>query len=202
MNNRFRQNPIFKAPKDDPKEKSLFRLQKNKIENSKRKFFRLYISNDMIEVFIGTMLNWDKKSTNPQLKDFITIQTEEKTGFIILLHTLEAHKKNPFMNAFGKDNVEIPPDVKGEKNLDNFEAQIDRNTSIYYRPEKRHSEFDLHFAMMKMCDLFEIQYRTSIDDDDIMQEDQDQLPFNPNQMDYKPVAPLPEFRRIGDNNSD
>ncbi len=199
MNNKFRNNPIFKLPKADPIEKSLFRLQKNRIDNSRSKFFRLFISNDQIEVFIGTMCEWSNDSQKPQLKDFITLQTKEQMGFIVIIHTSEQHKKNDFTNAFGMDYVEIPADLKGEKNLDNFEAQIDRNKDIYYRSD---SKFQINDNMKKMCDLFEIQYRISNVDDEIIQEDQDQLPFNPNQMDYKPVAPLPDFRRIGDKNSD
>ncbi len=167
MNNKFRANPIFKLPKADPIEKTLYRLQKNRVDNSRSKFFRFYISNNDIAVFIGTVLAWNNDPLKPQLKNFITIQTDDKMGFIVLIHTSEPHKKNAFTNAFGMDNIEIPADLKGEKNLDNLEAQIDRNKTIYYRSN---NEFEINVVMMKMCELFEIQYHTSTDDDKIIQE--------------------------------
>ena len=185
MNDRLRRNPIFKAPKPDLKEKTMFRMQKNKIDTTRSSFFRLYISNDQIEVFINTILEWTQDLSKPKFRDLMVIQTQAKDSFVVVLQTIGSQKKNLFTNAFGLQNVEIPEDLKGERSLDNYEGQIDRNTDIYFRPQRIGDEEDLQDAFTEMCNLFGIQYQ--VQPDEVIAQQQAQ---QPQQQPANPLAGL------------
>jgi len=198
MNDRLRRGPIFKAPKANPNEKIMFRLRKNKVDNTRSSLFRLYIDNNNIEVFINTILEWTQDQTKPKFKDFVAIQTPNKDGFIIVMQAIGAQKKNIFTNAFGLNNVEIPDDLKGERSLDNYEGQIDRNIDIYFRPQKFIDDADVNNAFAKMCELFGIDHQ--VQPDEIVAQQQAQvaqnMPFNPEPLNYlQPQRNFPVFEQ-------
>ena len=188
MNDRFRRQPILKVPKTDSKEKTMFRLQKNKVDSTRSSFFRLYISNNDIQVFINTILEWTQDLSKPKFRDFMIMQTQAKDSFIVVLQTIGSQKKDLFTNAFGLQNFEIPEDLKGERSLDNFEGQIDRNTDIYFRPQRIRDEEDLQDAFTEMCNLFGIQYQ--VQPDEVIAQQQAQQPQQPQQQPANPLAGL------------
>ena len=123
------------------------------------------------------------------------MQTQAKDGFIVVLQTIGSQKKNLFTNAFGLQNVEIPEDLKGERSLDNFEGQIDRNTDIYFRPQRIRNEEDLQHAFTEMCNLFGVQYQVQPDEVIAQQQAHQPQPEQAPQLEnplvgFNPHAPM------------